>query len=901
MAGTPASWGPGRLHWHRAPGAMLDERRYRRGMIGASTHRSGAAPDLLIERDEQLAQLEALLNEARAGQGRAVVLRGEAGIGKSALLRAFMRGVRDRATAAFGYCDAVATQRALSPLHDMAPSLGSELDQLLHERSGRVHLQGLLLSRLAAASHVLAFEDVQWADDATLDLLRILTRRIAETRSLILITYRDEPAPPEGVTRLLGMLATNAAAVSIDIPPLSGQAMAELAAGSGIDPSVLHRLTSGNAFFASQVVAAGGTSVPSSVRDLIRSRLVELSSDARHSLEVAAVLGTRTESWLLAALAREALRGIDNAVAAGLVTVADGEVAFRHELTRLAVLDELPAIRAVALHRSALKALQRGGVTDAARLAHHADAAGDGRAVLRYAVPAAHEALAGGAFRAAIAQIHRALRFVRDDAQRVELLEMLGDAQMAIHDGRGADESWSEALSLRERRSDSPQSIGDLMRRLSRAAWWHADGERARRLASDAISILRPGGDTPELAHAYSAWSGQLMVDNRLREAIEWGQRALELAERLDLDDVRSHALNNIGCAEALLGNEAGFTKLERSLEIARHLGSDDHAFRALNNLAANAVTTYQLRRAEAYFDELSRFVDVSEVRSCSIDAGRAEIMLHLGRWDEAEAFARRTVEVEDAEEIDPHDVSAALAVLARLRALRGEAGAGSLIDRAAELIRDAADGPRAYFVLRARIDLAWTTDGLDRLVQPMRAMLDEAVASEDVWMAGDLARWLSLAGIPVETPLRLPLPHRHVLRGDWTAAAVAWEALDAPYEAALARLHAADPAQVRAAHATFVKLGARPAAARAARRLAELGAPVPRGPRSSTGAHPAGLTVREAEIAALLSEGLTNAEIARRLVLSEKTVGHHVSAVLAKLAIRRRAEVGHALARVGS
>jgi DNA-binding CsgD family transcriptional regulator len=182
--------------------------------------------------------------------------------------------------------------------------------------------------------------------------------------------------------------------------------------------------------------------------------------------------------------------------------------------------------------------------------------------------------------------------------------------------------------------------------------------------------------------------------------------------------------------------------------------------------------------------------------------------------------------------------------------------------------------------------------------VPRLTSILERAVASRDHWMAGDAARWLLLAGRPPEVPIDLPAPYRLIQQGEWPAAGDEWERLGDPFQAAVARLHADDPTVVRDAHDALLRLGASPVAAIAARRLAMLGAPVPRGPRQTTEAHPAGLTVREAEVAGLMAEGLSNREIARRLVVSERTVGHHASAVLAKLAVRRRAEVAHALGR---
>jgi DNA-binding CsgD family transcriptional regulator/tetratricopeptide (TPR) repeat protein len=850
----------------------------------------------LVERDEQLRLLDRLLDVARGGSGSLVVLRGEAGIGKTSLLQAFLVDAADRAAMAVGYCDPVATPRPFSPFHDMTSVLGTELTSLFSDRTTRDALQDWLLRQLQARTTVVAIEDIQWADDATLDLVRLLARRVPETRSLVILTCRDDAAG-EGVTRLLGQLATSAAAHQVALPPLSTDAVAKMAIGTRLDPSELHRLTAGNPFFASEVVAAGGGSVPATVRDLIRSRVVELGVGTRRALEAAAILGSRVESWLLAAVSGEDLPGIDEAVAASLVDIDGHEIVFHHELTRLAVLDDLPAVRAIGLHRAALVAMRRGGVSDAARLAHHAEGAADGPAVLEHAVPAASQALHTGAYREGIAQLERALRFATDSGVRVELLELLGDAFMGVSNGRDADRAWSEALALRRGRNDDPRTIGDLMRRLSRAAWWEADADRSWRLARDAIEVLEPLGESAELAMAYSALSQRLMVAQVAEEAIAWGERALVLADRLELEDVRAHAMNNIGSAEIMMGRPEGLAKLEGSLAIARRTGNSDHICRALMNLATTAANSHQLRRADAYFTELAEFSEVSEVVSCNLDASRSEVLLHLGEWEAAEAAVERAMRLRDR--ISPVDASVALSVLARLNARRGEPGATALADEAEEVVGDGLVLPMEWGVLRSRAEIAFVADDWSDLVGPLRSLYARALASHDPWIMGDAARWLRLAGDPVAAAPHMARPYRHELLGDWREAAREWERLDNPYEAAFVRLAGDDPAEVRAAHGALLRLGAFAVAARAARRLQELGAPVPRGPRRTTGSHPALLTVREAEIADFMAEGLSNREIASRLVLSEKTVGHHASAVLAKLGVHRRAEVARALERM--
>jgi DNA-binding CsgD family transcriptional regulator len=200
-----------------------------------------------------------------------------------------------------------------------------------------------------------------------------------------------------------------------------------------------------------------------------------------------------------------------------------------------------------------------------------------------------------------------------------------------------------------------------------------------------------------------------------------------------------------------------------------------------------------------------------------------------------------------------------------------------------------------------ARAEAAWLAGDQARASAEVEAAIPFSEAHPEPWTVGELAHWASRVGVPWTPVGPVPDPFHQTLRGDATGAAAFWQSRGCAYEAADVLADSDEVADLRQAHDELTALGALPRARLVARRLRELGArDVRRGPRASTRANPAGLTARELDVARLLVQGLTNAQIAERLYLSAKTVDHHVSAVLSKLAVPHRRAVAAAAATLG-
>jgi DNA-binding CsgD family transcriptional regulator len=816
----------------------------------------------LLERGDLLGRLDA----ARAAGGRLLFVGGEAGVGKTALVRAF---VADK-EALLGSCENLTAATPLGPFLDVGIELESDPRRV-----------AAALLRELERTPLLVLEDVHWADQATLDVLRVLGRRIDSTDALVLATYRDDEVAGNHPLRVvLGELASARAVSRLGVPRLSLEAVQELAEPYGADGEAIHRLTQGNAFYVTEILAAGGSDLPETVRDAVLARAAGLEPEARRLLDVVSVIPARAELWLLEAVAPAQLEQLGACLDSGVLRSDGDGVAFRHELARLAVESAVPPNRRRLVHAALVRALRDTG--QLSRLAHHAEEAGDSASVLEYAPEAARRAAAASAHREAAAQYARALRHASALAppDRAALLAAYGQEAHVTGAHQASVEAFLEASELYRELGDTLRE-GDLLARLPTtyiALGRNADAEAASLRAIELLERLPAG---PELTGAYGMQASLRMLNRDNADGVVWGDLALAAAERLGDDEGRSFALNIIGTSHVMAGEiEHGIEFLLRSLELARTQDNEVRINSALGMLGSGLGEMYELEHAQRYLEEQIAFGEARELYVSYARAWLACVHLYQGRWDDVAPLAR--IAVDSGNRIS--EITGWIA-LGRLRARRGDPGALDALDEALELARPGGHLQRLGHVYAARAEAAWLAGDAERAVEESLAAYPLALEKRHLWFAGELAYWQWKAGELGEAPEWIAEPYRLQLAGEPREAAAAWRARGCPYEAARALAESGDEDDLHEALDELGRLGAGPAAAAVRRQLGI------RGPRAATRENPAGLTAREGEVLALVGDGLQNREIAERLVLSPRTVDHHVSAVLRKLGARTRAE----------
>jgi DNA-binding CsgD family transcriptional regulator/tetratricopeptide (TPR) repeat protein len=848
----------------------------------------------LLERQAELQMLGKAVEWASTGRGSAVLVSGKAGIGKTSLVHAFLAAVAGQARVLTGACEDLLTPRALGPLRDAARSgANGSLAAALSPSADPDLVFAAVHDELASppAPVVLVIEDAHWADGATLDVLRYLGTRMQNLPAVLLVTYRDDALARDHPLRsVLGALGSTVA-TRLPLTRLTSNAVREMAASANVDPAELFRLTGGNPFFVTEVLANPGPAVPPTVVDAVLARMGTLSWQAQTALDRLAVIPSGATVGVLRALVDD-LAPVAEAERAGAVEVRGDVVAFRHELSRRAVAESLPASVRLELNADVLRALLTRPDFDPFRALHHAVEAGDDDAVVTHGLAAAQEATRAGAYPQAAACYAQVLaRGHRlTIARRAALGEAYAWALSSSNQLHAAAAAAAAAAGLWQQDGDDQRLVRALAT-LSRKQWLTERTAAARASAERALELARPLGDSYQNALATANLGGLLVLNDQEKDGLPYLEEGLGMAERCGAASVATICLNYRGSALLQLGDRGGCGELLRSMAQAADRNDHEYVMRAYYNLIEGLWRLGEYREALGYIEQGEHFGRDRDFRvyGYMFAARRCRLALMRGQWAEAEAGLRELLDGQD----DPGMIGReTVPVLARVLVRQGSSDAAEWLARAA---RHAGRADVLEWLVPtglAHIEHAWLTGDRGQAGHYPELLLARTDRPGMLVQRGELLVYLHRLGYPAGPFPGCREPYASALRGDWRSAAEAWLSEGDPYESALELAESGQVEPTLKALTILDGLGAKPAVAIVRRRLRRLGvARLPRRPQPGTLANPAGLTDRQLEILRLVATGLSNAEIAHRLVVSPRTVDHHVSAILQKLGVRTRRE----------
>jgi DNA-binding CsgD family transcriptional regulator len=847
----------------------------------------------LLDREKFLSELNELFINVKTENGFVVAISGEAGIGKTSFVEYFTNSCEDQVKILWGTCDDLFTPRPLAPLYDIADKLDSRIVNQLDSGTPRPSIFSNLLKEIQNNEpNIIVIEDSHWADESTLDFIKFLGRRINKSKTLLIITYRDDEIKSDHPLRLALSSIPSNYFKRIKLTPLSEDAVNALAKKYGKESGNLFTITNGNPLLVTEVLTNDQTETSSTIQELMAARINRLSSDARSIVELISVIPGKVEKWLTQKLINN-FSLIDEAIEFGILKSEGDSILFRHELARMAVEESLSEAKRNKLNSQVLNILidQKNIDHLLARIIHHASKAGNREAILKYAPMAAKQASLLGAHKMAAKHYLTALQYSDqlEPDEKLTLLEARSYECFLTGQVSEAIES-SEAVLKMLKQFPDPLREGEIYRRLSRILWYDCQDAKGEEYLDKAIEIFEKLPPGKHLAMVYSNKSQTYAIREETETALYWGYKSVELAQQIKSLEVEVHALNNVGTVKMLVEDETGEKDLIKSLEIALQNDLYEDATRAYVNLGSVHLQRRNLQAAIKYFSiglEYGNEKDIY-VYSLCIAGHYAKAKLHRGDWDESIELANSVLKQES---VPPGNTVMPLNVVGLIRARRNDPGALKLIDEAVKMALQMGELEKVVSTASAKAEYYWLQNKLSELIDELNLIYDRIRNSNNRWAIGEIAYWLWKAGGLTKIPEMIAKPFQLQIEHKWNEASELWEELHCPYEQALALSEGNEEAQKKALE-IFDKLGAAASSQLIKQKMRESGIrSIPKGPRQSTKENFAGLTTRQYEVLKLVATGMSNSEIADNLYISAKTVDHHVSAIFSKLNIHSRVE----------
>ena len=858
----------------------------------------------LIERDDFLTALNNGFRRAASGDGHCFFIVGEAGIGKTSLVKTFLKEIEDECTEYVGACDSLFTPRPLAPLYDLALQINEDWVDKIESISSRAELFTKFVQVLTHKQRpvVVVFEDIHWADEATLDFVKFFARRISRTKCLFILTCRDEEIKQQLPLRnVLGDLAPDTF-TRLELTPLSRQAVQKLADQKGYDGEDVYSISAGNPFYVNEILASYSSGIPNNVKDSILSVYNRLEEEAKNVWQQLSVIPEGLEVSRLYKIDHSWHEAIGNCIASRILIIRNNRIFFKHELYRRTIEVSLSPFKRIALNKNLLQlflsSFEEQGEIE--KIVHYAKNANENELVVKYAPLAAKQAACVGAHIEASKLFLTAIEYSEgdDSDQLVTFYEDYAYECYLTNQIREAITYQAKALTIWKEKKEIEQ-IGNSLRFLSRLWWFEGNHQKAEHFAKQAITVLDEQPSSKAKAMAYSNMAQLKMLSDQTDECIYWGEKAIAVAREINDEETPVHAMTSMG-STLMLGQSSksqGIALLKQSLSVSLKNSYHEHAARAYAALGSNAATIKDYDFAKKTLEEGISYCEERDLDSLKLYmlGWKARVNLELGNWAEAYKIANKLLTKEN---LLPVIKIGALAVAATVKMRKGEQDVLPLLLEAKTLALRTTELQRIIPVLVALLEYEWVT-GKTYIEQEI---LDRAVKgfveADKISKKSRFCFWLK----KVRKQRAEPKEDLKRLINATTAQeeSASWEELSCPYEQALS-LFDGNEDNKRKALSIIQQLGADAVSEKLKMEMRSSGIKkIPRGIRESTKINPAQLTNRELDVLQLLKNGTHNKEIAETLFISPKTVDHHISSILFKLDVSSRAKAVAEAARLG-
>ena len=860
----------------------------------------------LIERDGFLRSLETMFEGVIEGEGHCILLSGEAGIGKTSLIKTFYKGKKDNCKIYQGTCDALFTPRPLAPIYDIIWQIQNEPQENELHNVDRSFLFNQLFNGLEHQKKpvIIIIEDIHWADEATLDFIKFFARRIGRIHCLFILSYRDnEILDNHPLRNVLGQLPSDSL-TRLQLQPLSRRAVEKMAEERGYKGEDVFSISGGNPFYVTEILASYSPGVPDNIKDAILSVYHKQEKGTKNAWEICSVIPEGLEINRFAKIKSSWDEGMDHCFALQIIIVKNNRIVFKHELYRRTIEGSLSPFKRITLNKKMLDlfldSFEAEGEIE--RIVHYAKNANENKLVVKYAPIAARQAASVGAHIEASKLFLTAIEFSdgNDADQMVEFYESYAYEGYLTNQIEDAIIYQGMALKIWQKKNEIERA-GNSLRILSRLWWFNGKREEAEKYGQEAIEILKSQPTSKAKAMAYSNMSQLKMLSDDNAECIEWGNKAIEMAKEIKDDEILCHALNNVGSVlwKSDSSKEKGKKLLFESLDIALRNSFHEHVARAYSNIVSNYL---YFKEYELAGQVLEDGINYCEERNLDSSKNyklylKAKILFETGDWQQADMILENLVS-------NPSQVGsvkiAALAALAIIKIRKGEKDALVYLDEAKLLAIKTKEHYRIIPVMIAELEYEWLT-GKQRITEEELKLSIKLVHNvNNNILNNEFAFWLQKTRKKDIVLSKLYEPYKLLKEGKIKLSAAFWEAIGCPFEKAFA-LFAGNEEDMKNALLIFQQIGADAVYEKIKMEMRAVGIKkIPRGLRESTKMNPAQLTNRELDVLHLLQKGIQNKEIAATLFISPKTADHHISNILFKLDVKSRAKAVTEAVRLG-